>query len=73
MPTIVACPHCGKEVVWGPESAWRPFCSKRCKLCDLGDWLNETHRISEPLGSTDAESEADNWSEADQEDGLPRH
>jgi hypothetical protein len=26
-----------------------PFCSERCKLVDLGKWLGEEYRISEPL------------------------
>ncbi|MES9818219.1 MAG: DNA gyrase inhibitor YacG [Candidatus Thiodiazotropha sp.] len=46
----VPCPTCGKAVVWSSDSAWRPFCSERCRLIDLGDWLDENHRISEPLG-----------------------
>ena len=25
------------------------FCSKRCKLVDLGQWFSEEHKISEPL------------------------
>ena len=38
-PAVVACPHCGKEVVWKSEvSPFRPFCSERCKLIDLGQW-----------------------------------
>jgi endogenous inhibitor of DNA gyrase (YacG/DUF329 family) len=45
MATIVSCPRCGTSVVWGPESPWRPFCSKRCRLIDLGEWLDEHHRI----------------------------
>lgn len=28
-----------------------PFCSKRCKLIDLGRWLNEEYKISIPLGN----------------------
>jgi endogenous inhibitor of DNA gyrase (YacG/DUF329 family) len=43
------CPTCGKLVLWGPDTPWRPFCSERCRLIDLGDWLDESHRISEPL------------------------
>jgi hypothetical protein len=31
--------------------AYRPFCSERCKLIDLGKWLGEEHRISEPIRS----------------------
>lgn len=47
--TTVPCPTCGKPVPWTPASTWRPFCSERCRLIDLGDWLNENHRIPEPL------------------------
>ncbi|MET0028935.1 MAG: DNA gyrase inhibitor YacG [Candidatus Thiodiazotropha sp.] len=48
-PTRVPCPTCGKSVPWTADSTWRPFCSERCRLIDLGDWLDENHRISEPL------------------------
>ena len=41
----VACPTCGKSVEWRADNTWRPFCSERCKLIDLGDWLAEQHRI----------------------------
>jgi endogenous inhibitor of DNA gyrase (YacG/DUF329 family) len=41
----VECPTCGKSVPWAPESRWRPFCSERCKLMDLGDWAAERHVI----------------------------
>ena len=27
----------------------RPFCSARCKLLDLGNWLEDKYRVSEPL------------------------
>lgn len=43
----VACPACGKDVEWRPESTWRPFCSQRCKLIDLGEWANESYKIPE--------------------------
>ncbi len=45
MSKTVKCPTCGKAVTWGPESPWRPFCSERCKLIDLGEWAAEGHRI----------------------------
>ncbi|MEW8506076.1 MAG: DNA gyrase inhibitor YacG [Candidatus Thiodiazotropha sp.] len=45
---ILPCPTCGKPVTWSADAAWRPFCSERCRLIDLGDWLDENHRISEP-------------------------
>ncbi|GAB6043800.1 DNA gyrase inhibitor YacG [Endothiovibrio diazotrophicus] len=41
----VACPTCGKPVAWGPESPYRPFCSERCRLIDLGEWIKEERRI----------------------------
>ncbi len=45
MPTKVSCPQCGRPVEWSAASPFRPFCSERCKLLDLGDWLDENHRI----------------------------
>jgi len=41
----VACPSCKKSVIWSEESPWRPFCSERCRLIDLGEWLEEEKRI----------------------------
>ncbi|MEA3640128.1 MAG: DNA gyrase inhibitor YacG [Lamprobacter sp.] len=73
MPMAVACPTCGKQVIWEPDSRWRPFCSKRCKLIDLGDWLDETHRISESLDSADGGADAEHWPSLDEGDVEPRH
>ncbi len=42
---IVACPTCGQAVEWRPENAFRPFCSKRCKLIDLGEWASDGYRV----------------------------
>jgi len=45
----VKCPRCGKLVEW-EGNEWRPFCSERCKLIDLGAWASEEYRIpEEPL------------------------
>lgn len=44
-PVIVACPTCGKDVPFTPESKWRPFCSERCRLIDLGGWFDEENAI----------------------------
>lgn len=41
----VACPRCGNQVAWEPRSAYRPFCSERCKLFDLGAWATEQYRV----------------------------
>ena len=44
-PPRVKCPHCGQELEWNPANPWRPFCSERCRLIDLGAWLEEKHAI----------------------------
>ena len=41
----VTCPTCQAQVAWSSDSEYRPFCSHRCKLIDLGAWASETHRI----------------------------
>ena len=52
--TTVPCPVCGKPASWTPENKWRPFCSERCRLIDLGEWLTENKRIpGEPDDSQD--------------------
>ena len=35
------CPKCGNQAIWSKNNTWRPFCSERCKMIDLGEWLNE--------------------------------
>ena len=42
----VKCPTCHKEVIWSKEQAFRPFCSERCKLIDLGEWAAEEKVIA---------------------------
>jgi endogenous inhibitor of DNA gyrase (YacG/DUF329 family) len=32
-------------VPFTPENPYRPFCSERCKLIDLGQWAAESYRI----------------------------
>ena len=41
----VPCPICQKSVPWTNESIFRPFCSKRCQLIDLGEWAAEKKAI----------------------------
>jgi endogenous inhibitor of DNA gyrase (YacG/DUF329 family) len=45
MATFVTCPTCRRAVEWSENSTYRPFCSDRCRLIDLGAWLAEQHRI----------------------------
>ena len=46
MNTVVKCPTCDKPVEWSEQSRWKPFCSERCKLIDLGAWADGSHSIA---------------------------
>jgi uncharacterized protein len=54
----VSCPRCGAPVRWGAESPFRPFCSERCKMIDLGAWASEEYRVAVKgeIDDTDADS-----------------
>jgi uncharacterized protein len=45
---LVSCPQCGKSSVYSKTNPYRPFCSERCKLIDLGAWANEGYRVPGP-------------------------
>lgn len=45
MTRTVACPTCKRVIAWSTDNKWRPFCSERCKLIDLGAWASEQHAI----------------------------
>ena len=57
-PVQVKCPTCRKTGDWF-ATPFGPFCSKRCRLIDLGKWLNSEHAISEPLRPEHVEKYAD--------------
>ena len=64
---LVACPGCGKPTAYAPENPWRPFCSERCRLQDLGAWASEAYRIPQrPDEPPDGEAVPDGG-----EDPLP--
>lgn len=42
---LVQCPTCHKVVAFDKSNPFRPFCSERCKLIDLGEWADEEHTI----------------------------
>ena len=43
---------------------WRPFCSERCKMADLGRWLSGDYRIA----GAPAEPTLPETDEADEDD-----
>ena len=42
MSTTLKCPRCGKLTTW-ENNEFRPFCSERCKMIDLGAWASEEY------------------------------
>lgn len=44
-PRKVHCPQCNAAIVWSTDNPYRPFCSERCKLIDLGQWATGAYQI----------------------------
>jgi endogenous inhibitor of DNA gyrase (YacG/DUF329 family) len=42
---IVQCPNCQKSVEWSSTFTFRPFCSERCRMMDLGAWADNRYAI----------------------------
>jgi len=61
------CPICKKIVKAGKETAWEkteeakffPFCSERCKLIDLGSWLDAEYKITSDLEPEQSDEQSD--------------
>ncbi len=43
---IVSCPICGEATEYSPANRWRPFCSERCRMIDLGAWADESYVVA---------------------------
>ncbi|MEK6693609.1 MAG: DNA gyrase inhibitor YacG [Nitrospirota bacterium] len=50
------CPVCHKETVW-EENKYRPFCSNRCRLIDLGVWVDGGYRITGDTNNKEKEEQ----------------
>jgi endogenous inhibitor of DNA gyrase (YacG/DUF329 family) len=51
------CPTCKRPVEWSEVSPWRPFCSERCKLIDLGAWAAGQRAIPGDVVTGDEDDE----------------
>lgn len=60
----VHCPTCRSVAAWD-GNPHRPFCSFRCRLIDLGRWLDERYRVA-------AEDLPDDGEPPDLPEGPPR-
>ena len=41
---LVKCPNCGKQAEW-TDNEYRPFCSEKCKMIDLGEWIEGNYSL----------------------------
>ena len=55
----VNCPQCGAALSWDQSNPYRPFCSERCKLIDLGQWASESYRVPTDGDHSPSSDEAD--------------
>lgn len=46
MAPQVACPGCRRPTEYSAANRWRPFCSERCRMADLGAWASERFRVA---------------------------
>ena len=52
MSDLPLCVYCRQRPA---ELAWKPFCSERCKMADLGRWLTGSYSV--PVRENDADTE----------------
>ncbi len=64
----IKCSHCGTIFKYY-ESEFRPFCSEKCKMVDLGHWLNESYTVPIPK-SPDENLEVDEFAIDEYDQGL---
>ena len=47
-------PTCQGPALFAPENRWRPFCSERCRMIDLGAWANDEYVVpGQPVEADD--------------------
>lgn len=63
MTTLAKCPQCGTPVDLDEENPYKPFCSERCKLIDLGEWASEGYSIAGKPQPVSSENDQDDFSE----------
>ncbi|MNC91508.1 zinc-binding protein [compost metagenome] len=65
MPDVPLCVYCRRRTA---DPAWKPFCSERCKMADLGRWLSGDYRIPGFPDSAAADEPGPDASGRDRED-----
>lgn len=69
----VNCPTCQKPVKYVPENEFRPFCSERCQMIDLGAWAEESYRIPVTPTAEDLEQIMDELDEQGEQPDEKAH
>lgn len=56
--TFINCPQCNEMIEYNLSNTFRPFCSERCRMIDLGQWANETYKIPIEINPNDLNEES---------------
>ncbi len=56
MPGVSLCVYCRVRPV---HPDWQPFCSERCRLLDLGHWLDGDYRVDGPTDTEPPDTDPD--------------
>lgn len=59
MEREASCPSCKTKIIYSPTNPFRPFCSERCRILDLGAWASGQYIVpvsKENSGEQDEES-----------------
>ena len=55
----IKCPQCGHLTFYSLENPFRPFCSERCRLIDLGEWASGSYKVSHASNDQDHDQDED--------------
>lgn len=55
----IKCPQCGRLTYYSSDNPFRPFCSDRCRVLDLGQWASESYKIPIEENSINIPDESD--------------
>ena len=56
---MVHCPQCDAALLWDEANPYRPFCSERCKMIDLGQWASEAYSIPADVNQSSSSDDSD--------------
>lgn len=56
-PARLECPTCKRAIEWSDEFPYRPFCSERCRLIDLGAWISGERAIPGDAAAPDEDAD----------------